>query len=58
VQTIGGSGGDVEWAELALWCAYYDQGHFIHDFRDFSGMTPAAYLRKRTEHLNHVPFEA
>jgi len=58
VQTIGATGGDVEWAELALRCGYYDQGHFIHDFRDFSGMTPAAYLRKRTEHLNHVPFEA
>jgi methylphosphotriester-DNA--protein-cysteine methyltransferase len=58
VRTIGGSARDVDWTDLALRCGYYDQGHFIHDFRDFSGMTPAAYLRARTEHLNHVPFEA
>lgn len=58
VRTIGGSACAVDWAELALRCGYYDQGHFIRDFRDFSGMTPAAYLRARTEHLNHVPFDA
>lgn len=58
VRNIGGSRHDVDWADLALRCGYYDQGHFIHDFRDFSGMTPAAYLRARTEHLNHVSFEA
>jgi AraC-like DNA-binding protein len=58
LRTIGGSGNHVEWADVALQCGYYDQGHFIHDFRDFSGMTPVAYLRARTEHLNHVPFES
>jgi AraC-like DNA-binding protein len=58
VRTIGGSSREIDWAELALGCGYYDQGHFIHDFRGFSGMTPAAYLRMRTEHLNHVPFTA
>ncbi len=45
----------VEWAELALRCGYYDQAHFVHDFRSFSGLTPAAYLSHRTPHLNHVP---
>jgi AraC-like DNA-binding protein len=58
VQAIGGTTREVDWADMALHCGYYDQGHFIHDFRDFSGMTPAAYLRARTEHLNHVPFKA
>ena len=58
VRTIGGSTREVDWADVALRCGYYDQGHFIHDFRDFSGLTPGAYLRSRTEHLNHVPFEA
>lgn len=45
----------VDWVQVALDGGYYDQAHFIHDFQDFSGLTPAAYLAKATEHLNHVP---
>jgi AraC-like DNA-binding protein len=46
---------DVDWAQVALECGYYDQAHFIHDFRAFSGLNPTAYLTQRGEHLNHVP---
>jgi AraC-like DNA-binding protein len=46
---------DVDWAEVALDCGYYDQAHFIHDFRAFSGLTPGEYLSGATPHLNHVP---
>ena len=45
----------VNWAELALDCGYYDQAHLSHDFRQIAGMTPSAYLTAATEHLNHVP---
>ncbi len=50
-----GRGQHVEWAEVALACGYFDQAHFIHDFRAFSGLNPTAYLAHRGEHLNHVP---
>jgi AraC-like DNA-binding protein len=49
------AGGPLEWAALALDCGYYDQAHLIRDFRTFSGLSPTAYLARRTAHLNHVP---
>ena len=43
----------VDWTVIALECGYYDQAHFIHDFRSFAGMTPTAYEQCRVS-LNHV----
>ena len=34
----------VDWAELALAAGYCDQAHLAHEFRDFSGLSPTAYL--------------
>lgn len=46
---------EVDWSDVALACGYFDQPHLIRDFHAFAGMTPAAYLSLKTEHLNHVP---
>jgi len=50
-----GTKAHVDWTRVALDCGYFDQPHFIHDFRAFSGINPTTYLAHRTEHLNHVP---
>lgn len=47
----------VNWTQTGLDCGYYDQPHFNHDFREFSGFTPSEYLTRATEHLNHVPLD-
>jgi AraC-like DNA-binding protein len=44
----------VDWANVALDCGYFDQAHFIHDFRAFSGINPTTYLAHQTPHRNHV----
>ena len=46
---------EVDWADVAISCGYFDQAHFIHDFKAFSGINPSAYAASKTEHLNHVP---
>jgi AraC-like DNA-binding protein len=52
------SGQQVRWSDLALDCGYYDQAHFIHDFRSFSGINPVKYLNDHhgfPGHHNHLP---
>ena len=44
----------VDWIDLALSFGYTDQSHFIHDFREFSGLRPTEYLPLRTENPGHV----
>jgi AraC-like DNA-binding protein len=39
----------VDWAELALECGYFDQSHLIHEFVQFSGLTPADYWQRRNQ---------
>jgi AraC-like DNA-binding protein len=31
--------------QVAYECGYYDQSHFIHDFKSFSGLSPKEYFR-------------
>jgi len=48
------------WAELVARGGYYDQPHFIREFRRFAGMTPSAFLerlRAGATHPSFLPFE-
>jgi hypothetical protein len=38
------SGASVDWAGLALAAGYCDQAHLAHEFHDFAGLSPSAYL--------------
>lgn len=44
-----------DWSGLALQSGFYDQAHFINDFRDLSGFTPGEYLKRKTDTLNYIP---
>jgi AraC-like DNA-binding protein len=35
--------------DIAYSCGYYDQSHFIHDFKEFSGLHPKAYFSGNSE---------
>ena len=48
---------EVDWAGMASTCGYHDQAHLIHEFRAFSGLTPAHYLTKRGPFLNYLEVE-
>ena len=45
----------VDWSAIAFDCGFYDQSHFISDFKLFSGFTPTEYIRQKGEFLNYVP---
>jgi AraC-like DNA-binding protein len=38
---------------LAYECGYYDQSHFIHDFKEFSGYHPRQYFSGRPEGIEY-----
>ncbi|HEY2069570.1 MAG TPA: helix-turn-helix domain-containing protein [Rhizomicrobium sp.] len=46
---------EVDWGDAVEQGGYFDQSHFIRDFRQFSGLTPTEYLIRRGPYLQHVP---
>ncbi|PWK39501.1 AraC family transcriptional regulator [Actinoplanes xinjiangensis] len=48
----------IDWAGLAAGAGYFDQAHFGHEFRAFTGLTPTRYAEVRRrfqrEHPGHV----
>lgn len=55
VQMLEKDTNHINWPHLALDCGYYDQAHFINEFRKFSGFNPSAYLEARGEYMNYIP---
>lgn len=50
--------GRAPWSVIATDSGYYDQSHLIRDFRQFAGMTPLEYARRRASNggtLDVVP---
>jgi AraC-like DNA-binding protein len=46
--------GPCDLAPLAHRCGYFDQAHFTHEFRKFSGRTPSSYRAHDPRAPNHI----
>ncbi len=46
--------GDVRGARIAADLGYFDQAHFVREFRSFTAMTPTQYTQRRTWLPSHV----
>jgi AraC-like DNA-binding protein len=47
--------GPVDWGDLAHGAGYFDQAHFGHEFRSFTGLTPTRYVEVRRRFLREHP---
>ncbi len=45
----------IDWADLASAAGYFDQAHFGHEFREFTGLTPTRYVEVRQRFLREHP---
>jgi AraC-like DNA-binding protein len=50
-------GAPVDWADFALAEGYCDQAHLAHEFRDFSGISPGAYLARQRTVVSHLAID-
>jgi AraC-like DNA-binding protein len=45
----------IDWSEVAAEAGYFDQAHFGHEFREFTGLTPTRYVEVRQRFLRDHP---
>ena len=46
---------NVNWTASAYDLGYFDQAHFIKEFKYFSGLNPQKYLEMQGEYMNYIP---
>lgn len=54
IQQLENEEGD-EWTRIAYDAGYFDQSHFIADFRKYAGLTPGEYVKAKGDFLNYLP---
>ncbi|WP_405056573.1 helix-turn-helix domain-containing protein [Kribbella sp. NBC_01505] len=47
--------GSIDWGDVAGSAGYFDQAHFAHEFRAFTGLTPTRYVEVRRRFLHEYP---
>jgi AraC-like DNA-binding protein len=45
----------ISWSQLAIEAGYYDQAHFINEFKNFSGLSPTHYDKVKGDYPNYIP---
>jgi AraC-like DNA-binding protein len=50
--------GPIDWSVLASGAGYFDQAHFGHEFREFTGLTPTRYVEVRRRFMREHPGHA
>ncbi|MGH1362141.1 MAG: DUF6597 domain-containing transcriptional factor [Calditrichia bacterium] len=46
---------EPDWHTIAYTFGFFDQAHFINEFKTFSGSSPTVYLRSKGDYPNYVP---